>query len=179
MSALTAIPGEPAIGADIGDLAEPPQWLSVDCVVEDETWLTLGDIEAWIMAAANTLPPKLSRGVASEAAISLDTDAAVQRLNKQYRGLDKPTNVLSFPSGDKSGHQLGDIILARETVVREALELGISTQHHVQHLTIHGLLHLLGYDHETDTDAAEMEALETRLLSQLGVPDPYVNTEPA
>jgi probable rRNA maturation factor len=168
----------PALAAVDGreDNAEPPQRLSLDIVIEDEGWSALGDVEAWVMAAAAVAPVPGSRPAA--AVLALDTDAAVRRLNRAYRGIDKPTNVLSFPSGDPSGEHLGDIIFARQTVVREAADLGIPVAHHIQHLTVHGLLHLLGYDHETDTDAAAMEALETRLLARLGVPDPYATSDP-
>lgn len=117
--------------------------------------------------------------------LMLSTDARVRILNLQYRGLDKPTNVLSFPSAappprtrTAEPHHLGDLILARETLVREAADLRISPSDHFRHLVLHGLLHLLGYDHETDEDAEEMEALETRILATLGVADPYAGTEP-
>lgn len=116
------------------------------------------------------------------AAILLSHDAQVRVLNKQWRGFDKPTNVLSFPSGTVPGparsRHLGDIILAQETLVREARDLGIDVGDHYRHLVLHGLLHLLGYDHETDAQAEEMEALETSILASLGIADPYADTEP-
>ena len=114
-------------------------------------------------------------GVA-EVSVVLTDDAEQQQLNKQWRGIDKPTNVLSFPQlepfGPISG-LVGDIILAEETVRREADEMGITLDAHFTHLMVHGFLHLLGYDHLDDDEAAEMEGLETKILATLGIADPY------
>lgn len=166
------------VGRGSDEIAEPPQRLSLDVVIEDDAWLALGDVESWIERAVAALSQRLPHGTGT-AALALDADAAVQRLNKDYRGLDKPTNVLSFSSGDLTGAHLGDIIFARETILHEAVDLGVPVAHHIQHLTVHGLLHLLGFDHETDAEATVMEALETRILSDLGVPDPYAQSDPA
>ena len=113
-----------------------------------------------------------------EAAVALSSDARVRVFNRDYRGKDKPTNVLSFPAG--FGHvspgeprHIGDIALAAETLLREAAEQGKQPRDHLQHLLVHGLLHLLGYDHETEAQAAEMEALEVEILAALGIADPY------
>ena len=108
----------------------------------------------------------------------LSDDARVTALNSNFRQKPTPTNVLSFPadpSATEPGEPayLGDVIIARETLEREALEHGIPLLHHLQHLTIHGVLHLLGYDHQTEHDATLMETLETRVLASLGVADPY------
>lgn len=110
-----------------------------------------------------------------EVAIVLSDDATVRRLNRDYRHKDKPTNVLSFPLADRleGGELLGDVILARETVLAEAAEQGKSATDHLSHLVVHGVLHLLGHDHETDADARRMEALERRVLAGLGIADPY------
>lgn len=106
--------------------------------------------------------------------VSLSDDANVAELNERFRGKPKPTNVLSFPPGPASPpDQLGDIVLALETVTREALEQDISQIDHVRHLVVHGVLHLIGYDHETADDAEEMEALEVKILEHLGVDNPY------
>ena len=106
----------------------------------------------------------------------LTDDAEQQVLNRDWRGIDKPTNVLSFPQIEPfapvSGI-LGDIILARETLEREAQEMGVSLEHHFTHLMVHGFLHLLGYDHMDDDEALAMEGLETQILASLGVADPY------
>ena len=114
-------------------------------------------------------------GVA-ELSIVLTDDAEQQQLNKEWRGIDKPTNVLSFPQiepfGDVAGI-LGDIVLARETLEREAEELQLPFTHHFTHLVVHGFLHVLGYDHIEESDALQMEGLETKILETLGIPDPY------
>ena len=109
----------------------------------------------------------------------LGSDALVRRLNTTYRGKDAPTNVLSFPfqsppgAAADAGTYLGDVVLAAETVRQEAGERGIEPTHHVQHLVVHGLLHLLGYDHDTDAAAEEMEGLESEILATIGLVDPY------
>jgi probable rRNA maturation factor len=118
-----------------------------------------------------------------ELTVVLADDATMKPLNKRWRGKNRPTNVLSFPSGELEGTplvrrgaplQLGDVILARETVEREAAAQGKPLAHHLLHLAAHGTLHLLGYDHETGpADAERMEALERALLAGLRVPDPY------
>jgi len=124
-----------------------------------------------------------------EVSVKLTDDAEVQALNRAYRAKDKPTNVLSFPmadpallagaaDGDDIEILLGDVVLARETCLREAAERGIAPQTHAAHLLVHGTLHLLGYDHETgDDDAEAMEAVERRALASLGVADPYALPE--
>ena len=113
-----------------------------------------------------------------DVSLCLADDAALRALNLRWRGLDKPTNVLSFPApqpGRRRGDPttLGDIALAYETLAREAEDLGIPLVDHYRHLLAHGFLHLIGYDHETDAEAERMEALETRILTRLGVGDPY------
>ena len=114
-----------------------------------------------------------------EVSVMLADDETVHGLNRQYRGIDKPTNVLSFPIRDGGAAVqgmpalLGDVVLGYETVRAEAEAAGKPLAHHVSHLIIHGVLHLVGYDHETDSDAAEMEPLETAILARLNIPDPY------
>jgi probable rRNA maturation factor len=118
-----------------------------------------------------------------ELSIRLGGDEEVRQLNAHWRGKDKPTNVLSFPmaeayeleQADEDGPaiMLGDIILAHGVVEREAAEKGVSINQHATHLVVHGTLHLLGYDHEADADAAEMERREVRALARLGIADPY------
>ena len=116
----------------------------------------------------------------AEVSILLTDDAAVRALNRDYRGLDKPTNVLSFALEDEPGPRppgaplvLGDIVVALETCQREAKEAGRPFGHHLAHLVVHGVLHLLGFDHSDDIDADRMESLETAVLERLGIPDPY------
>jgi probable rRNA maturation factor len=106
-----------------------------------------------------------------EISVVLADDAFVRELNRTYRGKDKPTNVLSFPSDE----HLGDIVLAFETVASEAAQQGKSFKAHAQHLLVHGTLHLLGYDHEQEAQAEEMEGLEVKILKKLGVANPYLS----
>lgn len=116
-----------------------------------------------------------------EVTLVLSCDDEVRTLNRTWAGKDRATNVLSFPAGAVHGEEevtLGDIVLAHETLEREAAKSGISLRQHASHLVVHGLLHLLGYDHATDAGAAAMEGLETEILTQLGFPDPY-NVEAA
>jgi probable rRNA maturation factor len=156
-----------------------PLWLSLDILHEGGEWSRLPDSEALAAAAADALAaaPQFSDKEPAEACIALSDDASVQDLNARFRGKDKPTNVLSFPAqadfADGTTQSLGDIVLAWETVAREAADLGVPPAHHFQHLVVHGLLHLLGYDHETDAEAEEMEGLEVEILSRLGIPNPY------
>ena len=115
---------------------------------------------------------------AAELSILLTNDEEQQELNRQWRGKDSSTNVLSFPQIERFGPVmglLGDITLARETLVREAGEQGVSLAEHFTHLVVHGFLHILGYDHLTDAEALQMESLETQILASLGVEDPYAD----
>ena len=116
----------------------------------------------------------------SELSILCTDDSAMQVLNRQWRGKDAPTNVLSFPGcgvgvGDVAGPILGDIAMASETIHREAALEGKEFDHHLSHMIVHGLLHLFGYDHVDDGEAAEMERLERAALAKLGVDDPYAS----
>ena len=120
----------------------------------------------------------LLSGQPVEISLLFANDARVRPLNRDWRATDKPTNVLSFPSavltpGDILPSVLGDIILAYETVALEAAEEAKPFENHVAHLLLHGFLHLLGYDHQTDASAEIMEGLETRILAMLAIPDPY------
>ena len=126
---------------------------------------------------------------AIELSLRLTSDDEVQTLNRQYRGKDAPTNVLSFPmvqpdlldtvtqNSDDGEVLLGDIVLAHGVCAREASARGVSLDEHVTHLMVHGVLHLLGYDHQTDDDAEPMEAIERDALAALGVADPYLVRE--
>lgn len=151
---------------------------------EETDWEALGQTAvAW--AVSRTPYGGLARSdTPVEIAIRLTTDAEVHALNRQYREKDKPTNVLSFPMYapdeilDLEDERLpeimlGDIVLARETCAREAEEKGIAMANHATHLIVHGVLHLLGYDHIDDDDANEMEALERLIMADLGHDDPY------
>lgn len=115
---------------------------------------------------------------APEVSLVFTNDDAIRGINAEWRSQDKPTNVLSFPAfplmpGKMPGPMLGDIIFAEETLAREAGELGKSFDDHLTHLMVHGFLHLFGYDHMDDEEAEKMEGLETRILAELGLSDPY------
>jgi len=143
------------------------------------------------VAAALALTPYASLADAApmvEVAIRLTDDAEVHALNRDFRGKDKPTNVLSFPqvqpdlletmsNSDDGEILLGDIVLARETCAREAEEKGISLENHATHLIVHGMLHLVGYDHMDDASAAAMEAMEVKALASLGIANPYADQD--
>jgi probable rRNA maturation factor len=117
-----------------------------------------------------------------EIAVALADNAMIREANREFRRKDAPTNVLSFPGAPPDriaeAPYLGDIIIAHETVAREAEEEQKPFADHLSHLVVHGVLHLLGYDHMTKADAALMEARETMILAALGVPDPYAGSEP-
>jgi probable rRNA maturation factor len=108
-------------------------------------------------------------------AILLTSDGAVAELNQRFRNKAGPTNVLSFPASANPENHLGDVALAHGVCAREAAEQGKTLDQHLAHLVVHGVLHLLGYDHETDHEAEAMEALERSILESLGVPDPYAS----
>jgi probable rRNA maturation factor len=119
----------------------------------------------------------------TEVSLVFTDDESIRGINAEWRGQDKPTNVLSFPAfplapGDMPGPMLGDIIIARETVEREAVDLEKSFDEHLTHLMVHGFLHLFGYDHMNDDEAEVMEGHETRILAGLGLSDPYAGQDP-
>jgi probable rRNA maturation factor len=146
----------------------------IEVEIEDEAWRAAEpraeELATEAAIAALAPHPDVADG---ELAILLADDASVRDLNRRFRGKDAPTNVLSFPAPATIPGQLGDIVLAFGVCAREAAEQGKSLADHLQHLTAHGVLHLLGYDHETDVEAESMEALERAILSGLGVGDPY------
>ena len=161
--------------------AEPPERLLLTVVAEDGDWSGFGPVEEPIQQAAAALARHrhLPAARGREASVVLGSDALVRRLNKTYRGKDASTNVLSFPyqsppgPASDDGCYLGDVVLAAETIRHEAADRGIEPRHHLQHLVVHGLLHLLGYDHQTEAAAEAMEGLEAEILATIGVADPY------
>lgn len=150
----------------------------MDIAVQFEDWTErLSDIDAVANTAVAQILSGLDTPKLGELSIALVSDADIQTLNRDYRNKDKPTNVLSFPD-EGPAPLLGDIVLALETVMREAREKPVTLKSHVTHLIIHGFLHLQGYDHETDSAAAEMETLEIAALAALNIDNPYEISEP-
>lgn len=154
--------------------------MNVSIDVEDQAWQALTGLERLTLECVSAaLEGAQVRDQHLEIAVLFTDDGSVATLNAEWRGKDKPTNVLSFPTPEDmpvpagEPRPLGDIVLANGVVTREAEEQGKTLHDHTAHLIVHGTLHLLGYDHETDGEAEEMETLETRILKGLGIPDPY------
>jgi probable rRNA maturation factor len=157
-----------------------------EVLVVAECWQNEPDADAVIQRAIAAAVESVDADVGdAELAVMLTDDPGIRTLNSNWRGINKPTNVLSFPALQPEGarkpgdapRMLGDIAIAYETTRREADAEGKPFEHHLSHLAIHGFLHLIGYDHENDADAEEMESLETEILQQLGIPDPYADRE--
>jgi probable rRNA maturation factor len=157
-----------------------------EVLVVAECWQNEPAPEAVIQRAIAAAAESVDTDVGdAELAVMLTDDPGIRTLNSNWRGIDKPTNVLSFPALQPEGarkpgdapRMLGDIAIAYETTRREADAEGKPFEHHLSHLAIHGFLHLIGYDHENDADAEEMESLEAEILQQLGIPDPYADRE--
>jgi probable rRNA maturation factor len=166
--------------------------LKIDVLVDSEHWRQARAASAVVRRAVRQAATALSRRSA-ELAIVLTDDAAIRRLNRYWRGVDAPTNVLSFAArntcdraGSRRGNQfqthnqthnhLGDIVLAYQTIKREARREDKPFNDHLAHLAVHGFLHLLGYDHGSDAQARRMESIERAILRGLEVPDPYATT---
>lgn len=164
--------------------------LDIQISVEDGGWpdeAVLGSLSERVLGAAAEYLAREEQQpfpeMAPELSLVFTNDDSIQQINAEWRGQDKPTNVLSFPAfplepGGMPGPMLGDIVIARETVEREAVDLGKTFDDHLTHLLVHGFLHLFGYDHMEKDEAEEMEALETRILAGLGLSDPYAGQDP-
>jgi probable rRNA maturation factor len=151
---------------------------AVDIVVASPLWTTQHSIKALLRRAIGEAALLTSTAV-GELAIVLTDDSAIRALNRDWRSKDRATNVLSFrtPEANRvrgTPRLLGDIVIAYETTEREARAENKSFAHHATHLAVHGFLHLAGYDHAADDEAAAMERLETAILARLDVPNPYV-----
>lgn len=148
----------------------------IELIIEDEAWdAAVPDLEQLAFdchKAAIKLEPDLD----GEIALLAGADEALQALNKQFRQIDRPTNVLSFPSDQPPGF-LGDIAIARKTCAMEAAEKGISLRNHAAHLIVHGMLHLIGYDHQEPAEAEAMERREAAILALMGIADPYSDAQ--
>jgi probable rRNA maturation factor len=154
--------------------------VEIDLMVEAGDWPSEANLEALSKRAVEAALAEAGGRSADPVELSLvfTDDIHIRTLNAEWRGKDKPTNVLSFPAfpvkiGAPLPPMLGDIVLAAETVRREAELEGKPLEHHITHLVVHGVLHLIGHDHETDAQADVMEALERRALARLAIPDPY------
>jgi probable rRNA maturation factor len=146
---------------------KPPE---TDLLIEAAAWRGAEPaIDALVREAAQLA----LEGARGDVSILLADDALVQDLNRRHRGLDKPTNVLSFPAPAAFEERLGDVVLGFETVAAEAAAQGKSLADHTRHLVVHGILHLLGLDHQDEIEAAVMEAREAAILARLGIADPY------
>jgi probable rRNA maturation factor len=155
----------------------PPQ---IEVIVRSARWRKRPTaktiVKKAVLAAAKAVSTR-----PTELAIVLSDDSAIRTLNRDWRGKNAPTNVLSFPAAQPGKSRsappyIGDIVIAYQTVAREAVAESKPFNHHLAHLAIHGFLHLLGYDHENDRDAQKMEQLERKILKRLAVPDPYAPT---
>jgi probable rRNA maturation factor len=158
----------------------------IEIAVESPRWEELSSAEDVVRGAIGATLTDCGEADV-EVSVALADDTQIRELNRHWRGKDTATNVLSFPVPDTQPGEtrfLGDIILAFETIEREAADEAKPLAHHVAHLAVHGTLHLLGYDHENDSDADAMERRERDILARIGVPDPYASgaarrTEPA
>lgn len=158
--------------------------ITLDIRIDAGDWAGVGDLDALLPRAAEAavaVSPEKPSGAIS-ATLLLTDDRAVRDLNRAWRGQDKPTNVLSFPASSprtpNGPLELGDLVLAFETVTREALDEHKSVADHAAHLVVHGVLHLLGHDHLDDEDAHRMERLEAAALASIGISDPYEGSIP-
>ena len=142
----------------------------IDIEAEDDAWSgDVPDVEGVVRRAAEQVAPP------GDVVILLTDDETVRDLNGRFRGKDRPTNVLSFPAPENARPHLGDIVLAHGVCAAEARAQGKPFADHLSHLVIHGILHLMGHDHEADDEAEAMEAKERTLLAALGIPDPYLS----
>jgi probable rRNA maturation factor len=159
---MTPLPSRRNSTPEIDIKLASPLWAAQPLAVET--------VRTAIAAAAGALAK-----LAGEVSIVLTDDAAIRALNRDWRGIDKPTNVLSFPAAkEASAALLGDIVIAYETLARECTDEDRIFLHHLAHLAIHGFLHLMGYDHQTEAQADAMEALESRIMTLMQMPDRFL-----
>lgn len=179
---MTEMSNKPAVIAvmpqDKDPAADDDPEPSLNIFIEYEQWKLLEGAEAVIARAHEATTSHETVLGGREVTVLLSSDEAIAALNGSFRGKAKPTNVLSFPFAAPSfeedgGAPLGDIIIAYETVIREAGDENKVPLDHLAHLTVHGLLHLAGYGHENDEDAERMEELERSILAAIGISDPY------
>jgi len=168
----------PNVAARSASRSEKPR-VNIDVRVDAGDWppqSTLSTLAYRVVdAAVAALGPKVSGE--GELSLLFTDDAHMRVLNRRYRNIDRATNVLSFPApmpaDARIGRFLGDIAIASETLRREAMSRGLTIEAHLSHLLLHGFLHVIGYDHEDEAEASAMERLETGILGELGIADPY------
>ncbi len=149
----------------------------IEVEIADPAWsAAIPEAEALTISAAKAALAAAS--AQGDVAVRLASDAEVAELNRRFRSKAGPTNVLSFPAPASAAPHLGDVALAQGVCLAEARDQGKRPEHHLMHLVAHGVLHLVGYDHQTEVEAETMEALERRLLQALGAPDPYQGALP-
>jgi len=148
--------------------------IDLDLSISDASWHQISDITGIVQKALHAA--EIVGQKSGEVSVLLTDDAEMQRLNKQFRAKDKPTDVLSFPADPMDAPFLGDIAIGFQIMSRDAQTAGKSLSNHLSHLVIHGYLHLLGFDHIEDAEAEEMEGLERRALASMGIADPYSAT---
>jgi probable rRNA maturation factor len=165
----------------LSNTSEDTVLLATDVAVESPLWSAVPDIEALVVTAIDRAARLAGQTLrpGAEVSVLLTDDAQVQELNRIWRKQDKPTNVLSFPASGTApladAAMLGDIVIAQETVAREAANDAKSVEDHLVHLVVHGFLHLLGHDHQHEQEALAMEDLERVILASLAIADPYAD----
>jgi probable rRNA maturation factor len=156
--------------------------IHIHILVDDTRWRAVDGVARLVRRAARAALRRQASGLrAAELSVVLASDARLRALNRAWRGIDRPTNVLAFPGDDALAgaaphgppRQLGDVVVAYQTVAAEARAQGKPLAAHVSHLVVHGVLHVLGFDHESAAEAADMEAAEIAIMAELGWPDPY------
>ena len=146
---------------------------TVDIGIDDPHWRKVRGLPAYLRRAVELALKRAKAGKSSALTILLASDARLKELNRDFRGKNKPTNVLSFPTDTEGDAYPGDIALGYGVTAGEARSKTVRIADHAAHLAVHGTLHLLGFDHETGRDAKVMESLETKILAELGIADPY------
>lgn len=165
--------------AEASQLTPSESDLELEWIQEENRWGLLENIDFICANIARSIAPKLRPSMPLHATILLADDTRLFELNTQFRNKHKATNVLSFPSDDDETDPetgklyLGDIAISFDTVLKEAGDANKTLEHHLSHMIVHGVLHLAGYDHETDEEAEEMESLEIEILQELGISNPY------
>ena len=147
-------------------------------LIDDPKWKKPLGLAAFLKRAAGAARAACAFGGKGGISVLLTGDPQLRTLNRDFRGKDKPTNVLSFPAGQNDEDYRGDIALAYGVTAKEAKATGKSLRDHAAHLVVHGVLHLAGYDHERPKDAKVMEPLEVKILKRLGIADPYAAAQP-